>query len=134
MRISDWSSDVCSSDLAQCGGAKTAVQVGVAFITYANPAGVKQANNRRDSLLPTDTRLLQVPLHARPQLGQRAAEPSAPVELVRFLPGAELGMIAILFTALLVIPDRLALVRKSVVLGKVLAVSLDLGGCAIIKK
>src|SRR3546814_7331574 len=81
MRISDWSSDVCSSDL--------------------------QANNRRDSLLPTDTRLLQVPLHARPQLGQRAAEPSAPVELVRFLPGAEIGMIAILFTALLVIPDRL---------------------------
>src|SRR3546814_6476583 len=66
---------------AQCGGAKTAVQLGVAFITYANPAGVKQANNRRDSLLPTDTRLLQVPLHARPQLGQRAAEPSAPVEL-----------------------------------------------------
>src|SRR3546814_1265496 len=95
MRISDWSSDVCSSDLigvarAQCGGAKTAVQLGVAFITYANPAGVKQANNRRDSLLPTDTRLLQVPLHARPQLGQRAAEPSAPVELVRFLPGAEI--------------------------------------------
>src|SRR3546814_13744379 len=76
-------------------------------MTYGNPAGVTQANNRRDSLLPTDTRLLQVPLHARPQLGQRAAEPSAPVELVRFLPGAEIGMIAILFTALLVIPDRL---------------------------
>src|SRR3546814_15081225 len=66
---------------AQCGGAKTAVQLGVAFITYANPAGVKQSNNRRDSFLPTDTRLLQVPLHARPQLGQRTAEPSAPVEL-----------------------------------------------------
>src|SRR3546814_1640043 len=92
---------------AQCGGAKTAVQLGVAFITYANPAGVKQSNNRRDSFLPTDTRLLQVPLHARPQLGQRTAEPSAPVELVRFLSGAEIGMIAILFTALLVIPDRL---------------------------
>src|SRR3546814_8476035 len=92
---------------AQCGGAKTAVQLGVAFITYANPAGVKQANNRRDSLLPTVTRLLQVPLHARPQLGQRAAEPSAPVELVRFLPGAETGMIAILFTALFVLTDRL---------------------------
>src|SRR3546814_20941286 len=85
---------------AQCGGAKTAVQLGVAFITYANPAGVKQSNNRRDSFLPTDTRLLQVPLHARPQLGQRTAEPSAPVELVRFLSGAEIGMIAILFTAL----------------------------------
>src|SRR3546814_14325012 len=106
MRISDWSSDVCSSDLIDPPGADPADP---RFLDHRNQrfldhlAGLKEARKIGPST----------------QLGD--------FQVQRAYPGIQRTV------AIAVAPGR-ALDRKSVVSGKSVSVRVDLGGRGIIKK
>src|SRR3546814_15964786 len=108
MRISDWSSDVCSSDL---GATLLAVDQGQ--VTLLDPAAPVVIRHGQQA---------QLQAGAVQPLMPTGLDPWAWVDGVISANGTRLG-------------DFLAeLDRKSVVLGKSVSVRLDLGGRRIIKK
>src|SRR3546814_16121186 len=105
MRISDWSSDVCSSDLAREG---------------VEPARQRQREHRRDADPRIGVARVGIGLHQRrrgghPYLGLPALRDIARIGPDRPALEAELD-------------------RKSVVEGKSVSVRVDLGGSRIIQK
>src|SRR3546814_9615403 len=89
MRISDWSSDVCSSDLGGAGfipGRGGSVDVLQTALANANPAyrGLSDAKNKVYALVP-DYQLSATPLaidgHAQPGVGQQIVIPDGMTDL-----------------------------------------------------
>src|SRR3546814_13925402 len=106
MRISDWSSDVCSSDLAdQCGGGREADGQAPLAGGQAEPEGdmslARAAGTERDDILA--------------QLDPFATRPLQHLHLVELLDGGQVD-------------------RKSVVSGPSASVRVDIGGSRTINK
>src|SRR3546814_15991567 len=113
MRISDWSSDVCSSDLIQADADKRAlakVERAIAGIIAAIEDGLYQ---------PTMKARMAELEREKTQITARLAEATADV------PDVHPGLAEIY---------KRKVDRKSVVVGKSVSVRVDLGGRRIIKK
>src|SRR3546814_14702950 len=134
MRISDWSSDVCSSDLTGGGGvvgiavigigrkAENHVRADIALIGRTETAG--QVGRARRN------RALEILLEhqALPRVEEGAARRRVRIR------GQGARRIGIGIALADIVVEAVAEDRKSVVSGKSVSVSVDLGGRRIIKK
>src|SRR3546814_14355191 len=115
MRIRDWSSDVCSSDLVQHGGAVVVERVGIAIdvdraVVFDRPGCLV--------ILIPDARV-------EPQFGRQLKL----IDRVKGVFAPVIGSVAVAERTL-----RITVDRKSVEEGKRVSVSVDLGGRRTIKK
>src|SRR3546814_13442129 len=113
MRISDWSSDVCSSDLEFCVG------VDLATYEFENvPAKTAEFVASRIPLLPAPIALSV----GQDRLSEKSLFDKLGIPVPRYMPVATREAL------------ELAVDRKSVVEGKSVSVRVDLGGRRNIKK
>src|SRR3546814_9981756 len=83
MRISDWSSDVCSSDLAELGGiALIAAPLNrrTLYPRYFMVAPHDSGGRRHRRPLPSSRSEMTVPIRARSRPGPRSEEPTSELQ------------------------------------------------------
>src|SRR6185436_15614765 len=79
----------------------------IGFVADPDAAGVEQPHDRRDDGVAAELALAKVGLDPLAQLRQRLAEVAAALVFRRLPAVAEIGMVAILLAALVVIAGRL---------------------------